>query len=202
MKRLHLTFSERTEKGRHPASRLRKLGRVPSIIYGKSGSFPISIDDVEFRMLMRQKGDAAVTVELTNQSKSVLTIITEIQRNTITDHFMHVDFQEISEGEKLTTSVPIHVKGEAFGVKNEKAMLEIVRHRVSVRCLPRHLIEGIEVDVTDLHAGQNIHIKDLPIFEGVEYPGDGQGVVIACVGETAESEEKTAPGTEEKSAEK
>ncbi|MDR1303454.1 MAG: 50S ribosomal protein L25 [Puniceicoccales bacterium] len=183
MKRLNLAFSNRTEKGRHPASRLRKLGRIPSVIYGKSGSFPVSIDDVEFRMLMRQKGDAAATVELVGDDKSVLTIITEVQRNTITDRFMHVDFHEISAGEKLTTTVPVHVKGEAYGVKNEKAMLEIVRHRVAVRCLPEHLIELIEIDVTELRAGQNIQIKDLPKFEGVEYPGDPKGVVIACIGE-------------------
>jgi large subunit ribosomal protein L25 len=151
-------------------------------------------------MLMRQKGDAAATVELKNQSKSVLTIITEIQRNTMTDYFMHVDFQEISEGEKLTTNVPVHVKGEAYGVKNEKAMLEIVRHRVTVRCLPKDLIEDIEVDVSDLHAGQSIHIKDLPTFEGVEYTGDGKGVVVACIGEAAEGEEQTASPAEEKSA--
>ncbi|MDR2812813.1 MAG: 50S ribosomal protein L25 [Puniceicoccales bacterium] len=186
MKQLQLSFANRTEKGRHPALRLRKTGRIPSVIYGKSGSFPVSIDDGEFRMLMRQKGDAAATVQLSDDEKTVLTIITEVQRNTITDCFMHVDFQEISSGEVFTTTVPVHVKGEAYGVKNEKAIVEVVRHKVAIRCLPEHLIEAIEIDVTDLHAGQNIHIKDLPRFEGVEYVGDPKGVVIACVGEEAE----------------
>ncbi|MDR1366575.1 MAG: 50S ribosomal protein L25 [Puniceicoccales bacterium] len=187
MKQLQLSFASRTEKGRHPALRLRKTGRIPSVIYGKSGSFPVSIDDVEFRMLMRQKGDAAATIQLSSTEKTVLTIITEVQRNTITDRFMHVDFQEISNGEIFTTTVPVHVKGEAYGVKNEKAMLEVVRHKVAVRCLPEHLIEAIEIDVTDLHAGQSIHIRDLHQFEGVEYVGDPKGIVIACVGEEAEA---------------
>jgi large subunit ribosomal protein L25 len=194
MKQLQLSFTSRTEKGRHPVSRLREMGRIPSVIYGKSGSFPVSIDDVEFRMLMRQKGDAAATVQLASDEKKVLTIITEVQRNTITDRFMHVDFQEISSGEMFTTTVPVHVKGEAYGVKNEKAMLEVVRHKVTVRCLPEHLVETIELDVTDLRAGQNIHIKDLPKFEGIEYTGDSKGVVIACVGEEAET--GTAENTE------
>ena len=66
-------------------------------------------------------------------------------------------------------------------------MLEIVRHKIAVRCLPEHLIEVVELDVTDLRAGQNIHIKDLPQFEGVEYVGDPKGVVIACIGEEAEA---------------
>jgi large subunit ribosomal protein L25 len=187
MKQLQLSFANRTEKGRHPASRLRKTGRIPSVIYGKSGSFSVSVDDVEFRMLMRQKGDAAATIQLSSNEKIVLTIITEVQRNTVTDRFMHVDFQEISSGETFMTTVPVHVKGEAYGVKNEKAMLEIVRHKIAVRCLPEHLIEVVELDVTDLRAGQNIHIKDLPQFEGVEYVGDPKGVVIACIGEEAEA---------------
>ncbi|MDR0418446.1 MAG: 50S ribosomal protein L25 [Puniceicoccales bacterium] len=197
MKQLQLSFASRTEKGRHPALRLRKTGRVPSVIYGKSGSFPVSIDDVEFRMLMRQKGDAAATIQLSSNEKTVLTIITEVQRNTITDRFMHVDFQEISSGEMFTTAVPVRVKGEAYGVKNEKAMLEVVRHKVLVRCLPEHLIEAIEIDVTDLRAGQSIHIKDLPQFEGIEYVGDPKGIVVACVGEEAEegTKENEAPTT-------
>jgi large subunit ribosomal protein L25 len=199
MKQLQLSFVNRTEKGRHPASRLRKTGRIPSVIYGKSGSFPVSIDDIEFRMLMRQRGDAAATVQLSSDEKTVLTIITEVQRNTITDRFMHVDFQEILSGETFTTTVPVHVRGEAYGVKNEKAMLEVVRHKVAIRCRPEHLIEAIEIDVTDLHAGQSIHIKDLPAFEGVEYVGDPKGIVIACIGEeaeanTAENSEMTSPG--------
>ncbi|MDR2371898.1 MAG: 50S ribosomal protein L25 [Puniceicoccales bacterium] len=199
MKQLQLSFANRTEKGRHPASRLRKTGRIPSVIYGKSGSFPVSIDDVEFRMLMREKGDAAATVQLSSDEKTILTIITEVQRNTITDRFMHVDFQEISIGETFITTVPVHVRGEAYGVKNEKAMLEVVRHKVVIRCLPEHLIETIEIDVTDLHAGQSIHVKDLPPFEGVEYIGDPKGIVIACIGEAeeasaAESGETASPG--------
>ncbi|MDR2806718.1 MAG: 50S ribosomal protein L25 [Puniceicoccales bacterium] len=198
MKRFHLAFCNRTEKGRHPAERLRQLGRIPSVIYGQSGSFPVSIDDVEFRTLIRQKGDFAATVELASDHKSVLTIITEIQRDAITDRFMHVDFQEISKGEHLTTTVPIHVKGEAYGVKNEKGMLEVVRHKVTVCCLPEHLIEMIEVDVTELRAGQNIHIKDLPSFEGVEYAGDAYGIVVACIHGAAEAEDENAEKSPEK----
>lgn len=190
MKQLQLSYTDRPEKGRHPASRLRKVGRIPSVIYGRSGSFPISVEDAAFRLLLREKGDVAATVQLKNGDKSVLTIINEIQRNTIDDHFMHVDFQEIREDEKFHIVVPLRVKGEAYGVKNEKAMLEVVRREITIRCLPKDLIESIEVDVTDLHAGQNIHIKNLPQFEGVEYPGDPNGVVIACIGE--EQEESSA----------
>ncbi|UPA28786.1 MAG: 50S ribosomal protein L25 [Verrucomicrobiota bacterium] len=198
MKQLQLSFTERLGKGRHPASRLRKIGRIPAVIYGPSGSFPVSIDGRDFRMLMRQKGDAAATIQLASDAKKVLSIINEIQHNAITDQFMHVDFQEISEKEPFQIMVPIHVKGEAYGVKNEKAMLEVVRREVMIRCLPKDLIEAIEVDVTDLHSGQNIHIKNLPRFEGVEYPGDPNGVVIACIGE--EQEESAETATEEAAA--
>ena len=191
MKQLQLSFTERSEKGRHPALRLRKEGRIPSVIYGKSGSFPISVGDADFRMLMRQKGDSAATVQLSSGGKQVLAIINEIQRNTVTDRFMHVDFQEISENEKFHIAVPIRVRGEAYGVKNEKAMLEVVRREVTIRCLPKDLIEAVEIDVTDLRSGQNIHIKNLPQFEGVEYVGDPNGVVIACIGEEQEAAEPT-----------
>lgn len=193
MKQLQISFTEREEKGRHPSSRLRNSGRIPAVIYGKSGTSSVSIDDREFRMLMREKGSAAAIVELVNEQRKLLSIINEIQRDSITDRFLHVDFQEVAKDEKFTIVIPVRVKGEAFGVKNEKAMLEVVRHKVGIRCLPEHLIEAVEVDVTDLHANHNIHVKDLPKFEGVEYVGDQNGVVVACVAEEAEEEAPAIP---------
>jgi ribosomal protein L25 (general stress protein Ctc) len=88
MKQLQLSFANRMEKGQHPTSRLRKMGRVPSIIYGASRSFSVGVDDIELRMLMRQKGDAAATIQLSRNEKAVLTILTEVQRNTVTDRFV------------------------------------------------------------------------------------------------------------------
>ena len=188
MKQLEIKFKDRSEKGRHPAYRLRKSGRIPAVVYGKSGNFPISIDDRDFRMLMRKKGSSAALVELKNESRDVLSIINEIQRDNITDQFLHVDFLEVAKNEKFSMTVPVRVVGECIGVKTEKGMLEIIRRNVTIRCLPKDLIEYVEVDVTNLHANTNIHIKDLPKYEGIEYPGDQQGVVISCVAEEDDAE--------------
>lgn len=188
MKQLEIAFEDRAEKGRHASYRLRKSGRIPAVVYGKSGNFPISISDSDFRMLMRAKGSSAALVELKNASREVLSIINEIQRDNITDRFLHVDFMEIAKNEKFSMTVPVKVKGECVGVKAEKGMLEVVRRSVTIRCLPQDLIECVEIDVTNLHANNNIHIKDLPHYEGVEYPGDQLAVVVSCVTEDDDNE--------------
>ena len=134
MKQLEIAFEDRAEKGRHASYRLRKSGRIPAVVYGKSGNFPISISDSDFRMLMRAKGSSAALVELKNSSREVLSIINEIQRDNITDRFLHVDFMEIAKNEKFSMTVPVKVKGECVGVKTEKGMLEVVRRSVTIRC--------------------------------------------------------------------
>lgn len=188
MKQLEIAFEDRAEKGRHASYRLRKSGRIPAVVYGKSGNFPISVSDSDSRMLMRAKGSSAALVELKNSSREVLSIINEIQRDNITDRFLHVDFMEIAKNEKLSMTVPVKVQGECIGVKTEKGMLEVVRRSVTIRCLPKDLVECVEIDVTNLHANSNIHVKDLPHYDGVEYPGDQLAVVVSCVVEEDDNE--------------
>lgn len=195
MKQETLTVTKREGKGRGVARRLRAQGKIPAVIYGKSGVRSLTVDERAFLMLMRKMGGTASLVTLQDeQGESVLSIIQDTQRNPRTDRFEHIDFHEVVRGERITTHIPVHTKGEAYGVKNEGGVLEIVLHEVEVSCLPKHLPEHIELDVAELHAGQAIHISDLPKLEGVTIHGDPQTVVVAVAegvkasGDSAESE--------------
>lgn len=200
MKQLNISFANRTEKGRHASCRLRKSGRIPAVVYGKSGNFPISIADRDFRMLMREKGSSAAIIELKSEDREVLAILQEIQRDNIRDGFLHVDFLEVAKDEKFAITVPVRVVGECIGVKTEKGMLEVVRRSVTIRCFPKDLVGFVEIDVSDLHANNNIHVKDLPALPGIEYVGDPLSVVVSCVtedeGEEDSSESATDSATE------
>ena len=97
MKQLELSVEKRPEVGRQCVRKLRREGRVPAVIYGKSGTQPLSFDEREFRTLLKEKGHDASLVNIKVAGEgSVLSTIADMQRDPVSDRFLHVDFHEVS----------------------------------------------------------------------------------------------------------
>lgn len=191
MKQLKLKVSQRKTSGSAESGRLRKQGKIPAVIYGKSGVQHVLVDEPDFRKLMRAAAGSASLLELSDdQGGSKLTLIKEIQRNPIKDNVMHVDFQEVSPNEPMHAVVPVHIVGESYGVKNENGVLEAHMHSINIRCLPKHLPEYIEVNIDDLHAGHSIHVKDIKAIEGVSFLEDAGTTIVSCAHERKVVEEE------------
>ena len=213
MKEYSLKVTLREQTGRGPARRLRKSGRIPAILYGPSGTKSLSLEQAEFHDLWKEVKGSSTLIQLVEEGgEEVRTLIQDYQRNPITDKFEHLDFKEILAGVELQAQVRIYIVGESVGVKNEQALLDTHHHAVGVRCLPRDLPRFIEVDVTDLHAGDSIHVRDLAPIENVVFTDDPDRSIIACVlpsiaeAEEVEEEEEAAEeeegeGEEEKTEE-
>jgi large subunit ribosomal protein L25 len=92
-----------------------------------------------------------------------------------------VDLHEVSADQEMETEVTVHVVGDCIGVRVEFGILETVSHEVGVRCLPKDLPSFIEVDVSDLHVGGSIHVRELPQLPGVKFTDDPDRPVVACV---------------------
>lgn len=198
MKQLNLSVRQRKRTGRGHARRLRYQGEIPAVVYGRNGSHSLAVGEPAFRQLMRQVGDAAAIIQIVDDEKNeFLALIKEIQRDPVSDGFVHIDFMEVDTKTSITARVSIHAVGEPVGVKLEGGVLDVVLHDVEVRCLPGNLPERIEVDVSELHIGGSIHIRDLPELEGVEYIGaDHDAPVLAVTGQEAEEESSEGEAAE------
>ncbi|MFZ9344673.1 MAG: 50S ribosomal protein L25 [Opitutales bacterium] len=190
MKQLSLTVSSRAGQGRGPSRRLRQEGSIPAIIYGKSGNRSVSVAQEAFRDLMRAKGNAAALIELNVDGAKMLSLIKEFQRHPITQKFLHIDIMEIDRESPMTAAIPVHIVGEAYGVKTEGGTLSVVSQTVKVRCLPKDLPEFITVDVTELKVNGSIHVGELKAPAGISFPGDPKRVVVVC---SEMAEEEAAP---------
>jgi large subunit ribosomal protein L25 len=93
--------------------------------------------------------------------------------------------------EKIEISVPIHVVGEAPGVKVSGGTLEHLTRSLKVRCLPSNIPQMVEVNVSTLEIGQSILVKDLKPIEGVEILTDVGLIVVNVV--VPKVEEEVAP---------
>lgn len=184
-----LNVAERSQTGRSASRRLRKANRVPAILYGKhTKPESLSIEGPEFVRLIKTVGDRAVLIQLQRSGKSdkALSFLQEVQRDPMTDKYLHVDLQEVKADEKFEIRVPVHVAGESFGVKNQSGVLEMVSHLLRIRVLPKDLPEAITVDVTELKVGETIKVADLKPIAGVEFLDAKGQPVVSCVEPVAE----------------
>lgn len=181
---LILNVAARAQTGRSASRRVRKANQIPAILYGKhTNPEALSIDAPEFVRLLKSVAGRALLIELNrkdNTSKA-LSFLQEVQRDPITDKFLHVDLQEVKADEKLEIRVPIQVTGESFGVKNQSGVLEIATHALRVRCLPKDLPPVIEVDVTELKVGEAFKVGTLKPIAGVEFLDAKGQPVVSCV---------------------
>lgn len=196
--KFELNVADRTQTGRSASRRLRRSNRVPAILYGKhTKPESLSIEGPEFVRLLKSVGDRAVLVELNRAGKpeKPLSFLQEVQRDPITDKFLHVDFQEVKADEKFEIRVPVHLTGESYGVKNQSGVLEIATHAVRVRVLPKDLPEYVTVDVTELKVGETLKVGSLVPLPGVEFLDPKGQPVVSCVEPVAEVVQETVAAT-------
>lgn len=179
MSDLTITVEKREGFGRGKTRRLRAQGLVPAVIYGKEGKAETyQVVERDFLMLMRALGGLTKPVKVQQNGTSKSALIQQTQRNPITDHFEHIDFLELEDDREVTVKVPIHPVGEAFGVRNEKGVMNLMVRTLEVRCLPKAIPEKIDIDVTDLKKAEGIQIGKLTPPEGCKFTGRPDVVVI------------------------
>jgi large subunit ribosomal protein L25 len=162
--------------GSADARRLRRAGRIPAVIYGRSGqSLSIDIDAQQFSTSAKNISATSI-VQVEVDGKSYDAFVKDTQR-TITDGcILHVDFYEVEKGVLLRAKVHIHVHGNPVGVR-EGGILELPFHEIEVECLPKDMPERITVDISPLRVNQSIHVRDIPLGENVRLVSSGDQVV-------------------------
>ena len=185
----------RTETGKGVARKLRAQGRVPGVIYGH-GREPqaLTVNAREFDRLSERVRITSTVIELALDGRTARTLVRELQRDPIRRSVLHIDFQELVAGEKVTVSVPIRFVGTAEGVKTGGGILEEIIHQLDVRCDPANIPDHIDVEVTALTIGHGLHVSDLKLPEGVEVMADPEQTVVIV--SAPKAEEAATPAAE------
>jgi large subunit ribosomal protein L25 len=166
MSKVVLVAKNRTKAGSAESRRVRKSGRIPAVIYGRSGkAVSIDLDSVDF--LKNTKGISESTiVKVDVEGKSYDAFVKDTQRNIIDGKILHIDFYEVESGVSLRAKVSLVLQGNPIGVR-EGGMLETPFHEIEIECLPKDLPERIEIDISGLKANHSIHVRDIPLTEGI-----------------------------------
>jgi len=184
-----LKVTPRSQTGRSASRRLRKTNQIPAILYGKhSNPETLSIDGPEFGRLVKSIAGKAALIELDRNGgdSKTLTFLQEIQRDPMTDRYVHVDLHEVKADERFDIRDKVQPVGESHGGKNQSGVLETPTFALRVRCLPKDLPPVVEVDVTELKVGETIHVGEIKPIPGVEFLDAKHQPVVSCVEPVAE----------------
>jgi large subunit ribosomal protein L25 len=167
----------RTEKGRHAANRLRKQDLIPAVVYreGKLGT-NLAIGRREWMKLL-SSGERVVILKLEGGDKQAL--IKAVQYDALGDEVLHVDFNELREGQKVRVAITVQLKGVPKG-HVEGGVLSQPLHELHVECLPTAIPEKLVLDVGGLAVDDTIHVRDVKLPEGVTAL-DEPDLVVAAV---------------------
>ncbi len=168
----------REDMGKGASRRLRREGKVPAIIYG-AGRPPRSLTFDHNKVIKQLESESFYSSVLNIKvgDKSQAAILKDLQRHPSKRLIMHMDFQRIVEDEEIRMNVPLHFVGEdvAPGIKLQGGKASHLITDVEITCLPRHLPEFLEVDVSELELDQMLYLADIKLPEGVTIPELAQG---------------------------
>jgi large subunit ribosomal protein L25 len=177
---MKVVATTRTAQGTSASRRLRHAKQVPGVIYGGKGeAVTIAVDhNPLFHSLRKEKFHASILdMELDGKNERVL--LRDFQMHPYRALVLHVDFQRVSETEKVHMRVPLHFSGQenSPAVKESGALVSHVMSEVDIACLPKDLPEFISVDLSSLKAHDTLRVRDLvmpegvtPVFKGKENP--------------------------------
>ena len=188
---LKLVAERREGTGKGVARKLRAAGRVPAVVYGQGmESAAVSVDAKELYHVLHA-GGANVLLDLVVDGKPQLALARDVQRDHIHNRFIHVDFLAVSRTEKITIDIPVHVVGEAVGVK-AGGVLEHHLWEIQAECLPGDVPDSIEADISELAVGDSLKVADLAAPSGVTILSPEDELVLAVVPPQAREVEEVA----------
>lgn len=178
---LDLQAKVRSNSGTSAVKRLRKAGRIPAVIYGKTHEHTLlEVDAKTFSQLLERSASDSVLVNLKIEgvNRSALALVQEVQHDYLRGGVLHVDFHAVDSNEQIRTHIPV-VLQNVEAAEKKGGQIEHILHSLEVFCLPKDLPEVIEVDVSNLSLGESLHIKNVTLPAGVTTHIDGENVIAA-----------------------
>jgi large subunit ribosomal protein L25 len=183
-----LQAEKRDGRGKNEARRLRASGRIPAVVYGaeKGKAVEIAVDPkVLLRILHSESGvNTLIGLQLNGGDSRVL--VKEYQLDPVAHRLLHVDFYQVAMDKKLTVTVPVVLKGEPKGVKQQGGVVDFVHRDIEIEVLPGDIPENITVDISELMLNQGVRVRDVMTGAKWTATSDADMMIVHVVAPRAE----------------
>lgn len=198
MTRASLTIEKRDASGKSPvARRMRKMGRVPGVMYHSEGNISFSADELELAAVLRK---GANLIDCSLDGNEQLTVLKEYDVHPVKGSLEHIDLQAVTMDQTVRTSVQLVLVGQSPGQKEGAILTQGIRELL-IETVASNIPDKIEFDVSNTHAGDSVILRDVPMPEGVVAMDDaGTMVVSLTVPRGAKGKDKTQSADESEAA--
>lgn len=171
---------KRDIKGKGAVHEMRRLGRIPGVVYGQGRQAEsVAVDARAFsRFLSSEAASRVFTLQLGTSGLPVL--LKEVQRHPLTGAVRHADFYAVNLDEPVHTVVPLHFVGEEKRAADGGVLQHGLR-QLEIRCLPGKIPERVEIDLSGLKLGDNLTVAEIELGEGVEILTPAEDVVASVI---------------------
>ena len=144
-----LQAEKREGRGKNEARRLRAQGRIPAVLYGadKGKAVEIAVDPKNLLRILHSESGANTLIGLQLDGGNTRVMVKEYQLDPIDHKLLHADFYQVAMDKAITVTVPIVLRGEAKGVKQQGGIVDFVHREIEVECLPGDIPENITLDI-------------------------------------------------------
>jgi large subunit ribosomal protein L25 len=173
-----LEAQKREPGNKNTARRVRAGGKIPAVLYGAGNeAATVTVDPRQVLRILHSESGHNTIFDLAFDSDRVKAMIVDWQFEPLKGRLLHVDLQRIAMDKKLTVTVPIVLKGEAAGVKQEGGILEQLLREVEIECLPADIPKSIEVDISHLTFGVEVRVGDVKHSDKLKFLTDPEQMI-------------------------
>ncbi|MBM3752000.1 MAG: 50S ribosomal protein L25 [Acidimicrobiia bacterium] len=175
--------------GKNEAVRTRQAGKIPAVLYGekKGVAESVTVDPKELSRILHSESGLNSLISLTIDGAETQVLVKEYQIDPVTHKLIHADFLRVAMDKVIRVTVPVHLTGEAKGVKLQGGTLDFVHRDVDVECLPADIPEHITVDVSELMLNQGVRVKDLATDGTWKAVSEPENLIVHIVAPRAEA---------------
>src|ERR671910_1984764 len=192
-----LQVEKRETRGKNAARRLRAAGRIPAVVYGaeKGKAVELAVDPKILSRILHSESGVNTLIGLQLDGGSTRVLVKEYQLDPIDHKLLHADFYQVAMDKTLTLTVPVVLKGEARGVKQQGGIVDFVNREIEIEVLPGDIPEHIDIDMSELMLNQGVRVRDVHTEGATWTPlSDADLMLVHVVAPKAE--ERTAAAAE------
>jgi large subunit ribosomal protein L25 len=159
----------RNQSGKGVARKIRAQGMIPAVLYGSGENIPLTLQPKELLKILTSGENTIFRLQIDGESGGDRqAIVRDLQRDPLRETLLHADLYRISMDVELTVSVPIVLQGMSREVSDVGGVINQLLHEIEIQCLPSLIPHELTIDVAHLGIGEVLHVRDLPIPQGIQ----------------------------------
>jgi large subunit ribosomal protein L25 len=170
----------RNRSGKGVARKIRAQGMIPAVLYGSGENIPLTLQPQELLKILTLGENTIFRLEIDGElGGDRQAIVRDLQRDPLKETLLHADLYRISMDVEITVSVPIVLQGMSRELSDIGGMINQLLHEIEIQCLPNLIPHELTIDVAHVGIGEVLHVRDLPVPQGIQVLAASDDVVAS-----------------------